>query len=391
MASDKNLSSLLDGTQVAAVRAVLNAIVVHLDSVPVGANEDYSLAEGAAGLALFYAHLDDVGFGKPHALRAEEYLVRAHDIAASGVARLGLSTGLSGVAWATMHLAGESLPSVEQFLREATAIVEPQAEFDLLSGTAGIALHALRLPHSEDSNSLLSTCCMQLCRRFEHYPGRPWWKELDASRATGTLDLGVAHGIAGVIPILAAAVNSGRIADSLHAQVLRVLEESIAQLLAQAMPSTEQGVFPAEVLDGKAPTGTRLGWCYGDAGIAAALMTTSSLLRRESLRTTAVNLALASCDRAWTGIANPHICHGSAGLAQIFLRFWRATGDVRFLIAARHWVDDLVARAKVALEGSPVAGFLTGLAGAGLVLIAFLGENDTTWDQLLCCSPIHSG
>ena len=91
------------------------------------------------------------------------------------------------------------------------------------------------------------------------------------------------------------------------------------------------------------------------------------------------------------------ICHGAAGIAHLFHRMARATGDEQLYLAARAWiVETLRMRSNVAIAGYPRvyesggelrfeedATLLTGAIGTALVLHAAISEVEPRWDRLL--------
>lgn len=99
------------------------------------------------------------------------------------------------------------------------------------------------------------------------------------------------------------------------------------------------------------------------------------------------------------------ICHGSAGLAHIFNRFFQATGDSLFKEAAIFWIrQTLSQRGRTGVGGyngmrwlndnghvrwKYNRGILTGAAGVGLVLASALSAVEPEWDRLfLTAAPM---
>jgi hypothetical protein len=93
------------------------------------------------------------------------------------------------------------------------------------------------------------------------------------------------------------------------------------------------------------------------------------------------------------------ICHGSAGIAHIFNRLQQATGSEVLRAAAESWLGQVVDawRPGVGLGGFLAAddadggigiqaGFLTGAAGIGLVLLAAATPVEPRWDRLYLLS-----
>ena len=103
-------------------------------------------------------------------------------------------------------------------------------------------------------------------------------------------------------------------------------------------------------------------------------------------------------------MAARRVCHGAAGLAHLWNRFYQASGDPRFLDAARGWFERTLAMRR---PGEGIAGFtarrlrapgvdgamdeqaapelLDGALGGALALLAGLGGDEPGWDRLLLC------
>src|SRR5262249_54356206 len=132
-----------------------------------------------------------------------------------------------------------------------------------------------------------------------------------------------------------------------------------------------------------APSG-RLAWCYGDLGVAVALMSAAQATDNAAWRSEAVTLAADCADRSHAPARSNDtgLCHGAFGLAHLFNRLRHATGDERHARAARYWIEHgLAIRSDKPLAGFPSletrdgvddwvadASLLTGIVGAALVL-----------------------
>jgi hypothetical protein len=100
------------------------------------------------------------------------------------------------------------------------------------------------------------------------------------------------------------------------------------------------------------------------------------------------------------GVVDAGICHGTAGIAHIFNRFYRDTQLDSFKHATDYWIDQTLKMAKFkdGLAGykswqghengwKNEYGLLEGIAGIGLVLHSYLHpEIEPTWDSCLLLS-----
>jgi hypothetical protein len=380
-----------------------------------------ALAGGTAGTALFLGARARAGAG-PWA-PAEEALEQA--IAAVGETALGpsLYSGFSGVAWVADHLAGDDgedgedgNEEVDAALLDHVALSPWRGDYDLISGLVGFGVYALervRRRRAASATALLARIIDRLEELAVETPGSPgatFWTspELmipDTARAHpgGYYNLGLAHGVPGVIALLGAAADAGVEAPRARA----LLERVVTWFLAQREPGDDRSQFAytVEVPPSSQPRRTRVAWCYGDAGIAAALLWAGQCAGRDDWVATAATIAREAAARPEDrcGVVDAGLCHGAAGLALIYNRLGQATGDADLLEAARRWARrtmdmhqpgvgvggyqawmPLVADREAGWIDDP--GLLTGAAGIALALHAFVSADEPTWDLFLLTS-----
>ena len=369
--------------------------------------EDGSYGTGHSGIALFFGYLAKIKNSDRLLDCASRHLDRATTFVHRPNMPLGFFAGISGVAWTFHHLPRlfgakpdpESTELVDAALLDAVATSPWPWEFDLVFGLSGIATYALDHPRPEWAKGLLDSILERLrelavttdqgvCWRT---PAKLMTQENMSRFPNGRCDLGLAHGTPGVIATLAR-VQSSEFASE-DAEPL--LHESIRWLLAHRR--TEGGsTFGSYV---EVPSSARSAWCYGDPGVATALLAASRVLKDKGLESEA--LAIARCDAARdaasTGIADAGLCHGASGLAHLHHRFYAATGDEFFAQSARRWLHkslELRRREEGFIGGfgswwpvsrtwHPALGLLNGSAGVGLAFLAALDDKEPAWDTPL--------
>jgi lantibiotic modifying enzyme len=382
----------------------------------VGGEFDASLAGGRAGLAVFYAYLARAGL----AVRAREAADNFLDEAVEALAKVSMPPslygGFTGVAWAVAHLRRQAnaddgedpCEEIDGALRQYLEQSPWTDNYDLVSGLVGIGVYVLeRLPRPSGRN-LLALVIRRLdetCERMK--PGITWLTrpELlpDHQREVcpkGHYNLGVAHGVPGVIALLGAASAAGVAASTTR----RLLDGSVRWLLANHLPEDRGSTFAVWTASGIEPRPARSAWCYGDPGIAAALLTAARGARRTSWKREALEIARRAAARPpdQAGIRDAGLCHGAAGLAHLFNRMYHATGDQSLAEAARFW---LARTLEMRQPGRGIAGFtayhpredgtpdwkddpglLTGAAGIALALLAATTPIEPAWDRMLLAS-----
>src|SRR5436305_8017419 len=141
---------------------------------------------------------------------------------------------------------------------------------------------------------------------------QPWDKE---GFPQGMFNLGVAHGLPGVLPVLAQALALGAAPESTR----ELLRGAVAWLLSRKLPVEESAVFPSAWGPGVAPQAARTAWCYGDPGIAAALWISARASGEPAWEAEALGLARTVARRApeRCGVRDAGLCHGAAGIGHL--------------------------------------------------------------------------
>jgi hypothetical protein len=424
-----------------------------------------NLAGGAAGAALFFAYRAAASAaGGGDSAAAAIFLDRSTEALATTPLAPDLYGGFSGVAWTAEHLYGPRFAELDGGLDADAAASEPRtaaapetaddgagspegaagdvedplaeiddallryvdrtpwtADYDLIRGLAGLGVYALeRLPRP-GALLCLAKIVDRLSETAEHGPQGTTWHtapELlpDWQREiypTGYYNLGLAHGVPAVIALLSVtstvAARMGAAGDAAAAELARrarpLADGALRWLLAQRLPSGMSSWFGATFSPENPAQQSRLAWCYGDPGIAASLLVTARAAGDAALERFAVDLALDTAARPTesSAVRDAGLCHGSAGLAHLFNRFYQETGEPRLAEASRRWFERAL---DFQLPGQGFAGYraywvepesnveswrneaglLEGVAGIGLALLGGIGDFEPAWDRVLMLS-----
>jgi lantibiotic biosynthesis protein len=393
------------------VREIATDLKSRLSSSSLGISP--GLAGGESGLALFFSYLDQARPGEGFDEFAMELLERTILATAENPLMPGLYSGFSGVAWTLEHLAGKLYEDVEgeedageevtAALVEHVALTPWQGHYDLISGLVGLGVFALeRLPRPGGEECLRRV----VARLTELNPQGITWRtgpEIMSEKdveifPAGNYNLGVAHGVPGVIALLGLAQRAG-------VECRDLLDGAVEWLLAQKLPPDLGSFFGYNVAAGAEAAVSRVAWCYGDLGISATLMVAARAVGQRAWEAEALEIARRTAERALkdSSVIDVGICHGAAGVAHLFNRLYQATGDPALADAARRWIDEALAlrrdegiggflawapNEERELAWREDAGFLTGSAGIGLVLMAAATAVEPAWDRVLQVSPV---
>ena len=373
-----------------------------------------SLALGRAGFALFHAWHHRVTGAPGAADNAMQRLGETIESLPSARMDDSLFCGFTGVAWTTEHVlrvlgAGDEDDPVEGIDEALLGLFADPAfrpAYELIGGLAGIGVHALERRARPTGPALAAAVLDRLEALARPQPiGLSWPSGGLTRRAVADevepgdvyFNLGLSHGVPGVLAVLARLVAF----PELRTRVTPLLAGGSEWLLAQRLPDGGVAAFPDYVAHDITPAPARLAWCYGDPGVAVALLAAARALGDPALERAALAVAhvAARRDPASSQVVDAGLCHGSAGVAHLFHRLHRATGDAACREAALAWferclvrVDDLPNVAGFPTfsfernrDGEYVedAGVLTGAAGTGLALLAAISPEAPAWDRFL--------
>jgi class I lanthipeptide synthase len=430
---DSNWRPLLQGSQADQALRTVREIA---DALPAAADttaefRHASLAGGRAGEALFYGYLALHTGDEPAADLAAERLDQSVEALASTPMSPSLYSGFPGVAWTLEHLQRrlfESGPEEEAaeeeeadpFLEIDEALLGPlgrspwAGEYDLISGLSGLGVYALeRLPRPTAATMLegIVDRLAELADRLDEglawftQPERlpDWQREI---HPRGNYNLGVAHGLPGVIPVLAGACAAGVAVD----RARPLLDDAVRFLLARRLEPGFGSCFDTTYAPWEEPNPSRLAWCYGDPGIAAALLATARAVGESAWEREAMDIGLNAAARPepQSLVRDAGLCHGAAGLGHLFNRLYQETNEERFAEAARFWLERALGyqergegvagyrawevNPETKVPGwRPEAGFLEGATGIGLALLGAISDVEPAWDRVLLLSIRRPG
>lgn len=389
---------------------------------------DSSLANGAAGLALGFTHLERWRPGEGFGERAEAYLELALDALTSRPLPPAFFGGISGVAWTLEHLraqgglewggeggmdANDPCVQIDSAIAASLENRHGAWDFDLVRGIAGVGFYALGRMRTASGRRLLEAALAALERAsvtsaegvawFTPPEMLPDWQR--AGHPKGHFDLGMAHGIPGVITFLAA---TAREAFQLE-RVVPLLDGAVGWMLANRAPGNEGFTFSnfltrQESLEERLERErhkTRIAWCYGDLGSGLSLLAAARARGRDEWEREALDVLRLAAMRpmALSEVRDAGLCHGAAGNAHLYSRLFQAVGDPLFLQAAQAnfaWALDFqdpeaglggfrVRRSNDsgATPWEAVPGLLEGSMGVALAFLGGISGLDPGWDGFM--------
>lgn len=210
----------------------------------------------------------------------------------------------------------------------------------------------------------------------------------NAKRLSKPFNISLSHGVSSIVVFLCRLIKSGALSNDYNVKIKQMLQGAVQYLLSNRVDVDKlRCCFASSSIEcDDYPHRSRLAWCYGDLGVATALLEAGNTLHDSSVRDIAIQVLLYSAKRRdiKANYVNDFcVCHGSVGIAQIFRSQGIALGFNELLEAADYWEKDTLSRVVMDGQGRNTllyydpenggyresGGILDGISGAGLYLL----------------------
>lgn len=305
------------------------------------------------------------------------------------------------------HLSGQGLLDIDSseiksayrfvILENVKEAFRNHDNYEFMHGAAGMIL-----PYAAD-REFAEILTENLEKNAEvHGDGLKWESLLNLEKTPG-YNISLSHGISGLLLCLCE-IHRSCPDSSLTRRMEKLIAGGSNYLLSQQFdPRTYGCYFPSISLESDPSFGlSRLAWCYGDLGVAMALLETGSLLEEAKYRQVAMKalqMTVGRREQRETYVYDTGICHGSAGVAVIYDHLYRRTGLPEFREAYEYWIDMTIKmgyhtgnagyraqrfnKEHGAGEWESEQSLLEGIAGIGLTLLSYLYPEAGVWYDLL--------
>jgi lantibiotic modifying enzyme len=373
------------------------------DELPI--SKVLGLYTGETGRALLYGYLSLHYNTENYITKTENCLLSVFEELKNQHFNATFCGGKSGILWGLWHLKEKGLIEMDgEFnfiipeLKKVALKYAEENNFDFLHGSAGIIYYLLDIDAIDE---VFINTWLKLLYKFAYKnEGKYVWETLiNIETGKRAYNLSLSHGISSTIIVLAEIIK--KLPDNKLA--LDLLEGSIKYLLACKLNKTVHSIFPGYIDGTNSNYGSRLSWCYGDLGNAIAFWRAGNLLNNDYWKKLALEIMSYSTSRKEleiNGLADAGFCHGTAGVAHIFNRFYKETKIREFDNARWYWLEKTLEMAKWpdGLVGYKVFrggegyqnedNFLEGNTGIAMVLLGFLTDDveDISWDRCFMLS-----
>jgi lantibiotic biosynthesis protein len=379
--------------------AVLAKINTAIDLDQPYTSQNVTLWLGKPGLALYLTCLHDVAGDVAHVNEAgilslissilDEIGTYATPLFLKNIWTLWAARAVNDFFDSTEH--ARALRELDEMLLEALLEVDVwEQPYDLVYGLVGIGAYGLTASNDSCGTQIVERVfelLMTLACETEQYL---WWPtnqhlgpaDLLMRGAPGYRDLGLAHGNAGVLALLARAVKQNQQVETAS----RCINKLAPWLIAQQNPPACATRFPYIAEESNVPS--RCAWCYGDVGITWALLCAGDAMQQAPwiafAKATAQNIIARPLETM--GFADSGLCHGHAGVGHILRRM----GDYFNDPAISAFAQTMLHKAMLSLDDpataaaiAPNNAYLEGQTGIGLALISATATLKLHWDYPL--------
>ena len=370
--------------------------------------QDIGLYNGKAGISLFlfyYARFKNSIAIHQHASDLLDDLF--NQIEATPQPPFSLCSGIAGVGWMVDHLCrkefiegnpDDMLSGIDEYLYKVALDELNHLRFDFMHGAMGIAFYFVKRNRQDYLRHLVQSLASIAVTDGD---GVKWKSVINHTDGTLGFNIALSHGSSSIALVLCKILQIMQEDNA----VKSLLHQTITYILNQEIPVKQYGsYFPGFSIESQPMLHkTRLAWCYGDLGVALAIWQSGIALQNQSWIEKGMEVLLHAASKrglAANMVRDAGICHGSAGIAQIFDRLHRKTNRTEFRDAANYWA---VVTPKLATFADGLAGYkawrteeyggwqpfenlLEGIAGIGLSLSSFVMPEDPAWDECFLLS-----
>lgn len=360
---------------------------------------DLGLLDGVAGNLIFIYKLALFNDSDSYEVFSREFDNLINKIGTREL-NLSLNNGYSGIGWAVEYFNQKQQEYDSDFCEVFDNILinsthkEWEGEIEALFGLAGIAVYASRRMKQKQAFELYNNVIDLFTNlAISHSENTISWLNpkgslFNSEDGVAEYNLGLAHGVPGIISSLIPALES----KELTPKVTPLIVGACNWLIENKMPEVP-GVCQFSY-NTKKPVPARLGWCYGDLTIALTFVRAGKALKIPAYIDFAKELAVQASRRTNDDelVKDAGICHGTVGLALIFSILYKEFLEESLLQASYYWLQQTIRLYEAnGLEGLNCffggeyiekTGLLTGYSGIGLALISIV-ENDYDWCDCL--------
>jgi lantibiotic biosynthesis protein len=330
--------------------------------------DDLSLAGGYTGIVLLLSELDRLYPNEKWDESVHAYVIKIKEaFEKTSFTELSLFSGIAGIGFALRSASREGtrykkmIENLDHFLLQGVTkyYLTPlkanlengrpssQSLYELIQGIVGIGVYGLNNLHLPSFRNILEEILQLLIQLTKPIKIKDHWVpgwyiprdyQLNEGYKTlyvqGNFNLGLSHGITGVLALLAISTLMG---IAVEGQMEAM--ETMVEWLFKHRREGQKGYFWESMISletelGINKTGDNVtykdAWCYGTPGVARSLYLAGKAMKNESIQKRALESFCSVFQRSrkeWQ-LPGPSICHGISGLFMITTMMSRDSKDL---------------------------------------------------------------
>jgi lantibiotic modifying enzyme len=362
---------------------------------------------GNSGLILFMYYYSRYTNNLKYAKIGRQSLYKAIDIINKQDFTYTYCSGMSGLAWTCEHLAKYEFidyndiyffKNIASYLLLKMQVDFNKGNYDFLHGGLGIGYYFI---NRKNSHTAITSLLKSLEDTAEKMPdcSLKWKSILNSETKQYGYNICLSHGMSSIVACITKLIVQY---PDFTNKAKYILSGVVKYILKQQFSAPNISYFPSFSLEDKTDAiYSRLGWCYGDLGIAQALLQASNVLNNHELKNIALKILIHNCSRKElrkNAVIDAGICHGTVGIAYIFHRLFVNTKNDVFYETARYWFQKTL---DIAQFENGLAGYkkwkgsknngdwensyvlLDGIVGIGLCIMSYLKPHLMNWDECI--------
>lgn len=387
-----------------------------------------SLANGYPSILLLIGEMMNVDAIEEWENIAHEYVIKINDELENSYYNSSLFLGLTGIAAGiySISLNGRRYKNIldelnsmilqytREFLYQINSEINDTKDYyyDTVTGLSGVLRYLIEIreeKHVEETikdilNYFVLICGEVSCSGIKiprYLVKDKSIEDKEAGYINGVIDMGLAHGIAGIMMSMSLALKSGIEVKGQHKAIEKLLKVYKRYKYDDGKKTIWPGQLSYKDLLNSKDTKyvNRASWCYGVPGVARAIYLSSKIVNDKD----GIELSLkalreqANINLDEYGLNSPTICHGFSGVLIVNELMYRDTEEIIFkesnIKIAKRILDyydkgNVIGFKNVEVKDDIVEmtddiGFLTGVAGVLLALMNYIEKNDTHWEKFL--------
>lgn len=381
---------------------------------------DIGFLSGESGIAFFFSILGSYSDNEEYLAVGIKIISKIHEEIASGIhVNPTFSGGIAGYSWMLEYLDQQGiiavdtdnlLEEVDEFLYTSMLDFLKKGNFDFLHGAGGIIVYFLRrISGDSKQKDKLSAYLHQAVNLLEvlsisERDMLKWQTKLNSGTVSPVTNISLSHGMSSIVVVLCKLIKGNIYPD----KCMFLLKGAVTYLHSNRQDAIKYGsYFPTVSLDvNRKPDYSRLGWCYGDLGVANSLNMAGTCLEDGATLRVAEEIFGHLRKRRnllENRIQDACLCHGTSGVALFAYQIYQNNPNLENKEFFSYWLSSTLEMGNAGsgiegymyhdnrLEGDQKAlrlNFLEGLAGIGTLFaaIAYPEHGDLKWlETLLLC------